>query len=72
MQLEALKALWRAVHEACKVPLEAPMTSKGLDTGVNLDVYKGKFKGFCNHYNITSKKIDCAGLHIDRMLEDIK
>jgi hypothetical protein len=72
VQLEALKALWRAVHEACKVPLEAPMTSKGLDTGVNLDVYKGKFKGFCNHYNITSKKIDCAGLQIDRMLEDIK
>jgi hypothetical protein len=72
VQLEALKALWKAVHEACKVPLEAPMTSEGLDTGVNLDAYKGKFKGFCNHYNITSKKIDCAGLHIDKMLEDIK
>jgi hypothetical protein len=72
VQLEALKALWKAVHEACGVPLSAPMTPDGLDTGVNLDVSKGRFSGFFNHYNITSKKIDCAGLQIDKMLEDIK
>ena len=72
VQLEALKALWKAVHEACGVPLSAPMTPDGLDTGVNLNVSKGRFSGFFNHYNITSKKIDCAGLQIDKMLEDIK
>ena len=71
VQIEALKALWKAVHKACGVPMRAPMTSGGLDTGVNSDVYKGRFSGFCNHYNVTSKKIDCAGLHIDKMLEEI-
>tara|TARA_R110002110_G_scaffold80703_2_gene210026 strand:- start:71 stop:952 length:882 start_codon:yes stop_codon:yes gene_type:complete len=72
VQLEAAKALWKAVSKACKVPLVAPMTSEGLDTGVNYDVYKGRFSGFFNHYNVTSNKIDCAGLDLANMLEEIK
>ena len=72
VQLDAAKALWKAVSLACKVPLVAPMASEGLDTGVNYEVYKGRFNGFCNHYNITSKKIDCAGLDLANMLEEIK
>ena len=72
VQLDAAKALWKAVSLACKVPLVAPMASDGLDTGVNYEVYKGRFNGFCNHYNITSKKIDCAGLDLANMLEEIK
>ena len=72
VQLEAAKALWKAVSVACNVPLEAPMASGVLDTGVNSDVYKGRFSGFCNHYNITSKKIDCAGLDLANMLGEIK
>ena len=72
VQLDAAKALWKAVSLACKVPLVAPMTSEGLDTGVNYDVYKGRFSGFFNHYNVTANKIDCAGLDLANMLEEIK
>jgi len=72
VQLEALKALWKSISEACKVPLAAPMTGGRLDTGVNTEVYKGRFKGFLNHYNVTENKIDCAGLDLVEMLEEIK
>ena len=72
IQLDAAKALWKAVSVACKVPLVAPMKNGGLDTGVNSDVWRGRFKGFFNHYNVTSKKIDCAGLDLANMLEKIE
>ena len=72
IQLDAAKALWKAVSKACKVPLVAPMKDGGLDTGVNSEVWRGRFKGFFNHYNVTSKKIDCAGLDLANMLEKIE
>jgi len=72
VQLDAAKALWKAVSRACKVPLAAPTKEGGLDTGVNYEVCKGRFKGFLNHYNVTENKIDCAGLDLLGMLEEIK
>ena len=73
VQLEALKALWKAVHIGIGIPLECPKNTIGnLDTGVNSDVAKGKFKGFCNHYNFTKSKIDCAGLALGSLLEEVK
>ena len=32
----------------------------------------GTFKGFVSHYHVTKKKIDCAGLDIKALLEEIK
>jgi len=72
VQLEALKALWKAVSSALNVPLAAPMKGGGLDRGVNYEVYKGRFKGFINHYNVTDSKIDCADLDLLEMLEEVK
>ena len=72
VQIEALKALWKAVSEACDVPLEAPLVDGRLDTGVNKEVTSGAFRGFVNHYNVTAKKIDCAGLPVDKLLEEVK
>jgi hypothetical protein len=73
VQLEALKALWLAIHEGIGIPLEYPETSSGdFDMGVNSDCKRNKFKGFCNHYNISRRKLDCAGLDIPSLLEDIK
>ena len=73
VQLEALKALWKAANIGLDIPLDYPKDSNGnLDTGANSSVAKGKFNGFCNHYNFTKKKIDCAGLAIDSMLEDVR
>ena len=72
VQIEALKALWEAVSNACDVPLEAPMKDGELDTGVNSEVASGKFEGFVNHYNITNRKIDCAGLDLVKLLNEVK
>ncbi len=72
VQIEALKALWEAVANACDIPLEAPMKNGELDTGVNSDVSSGKFEGFVNHYNITNRKIDCAGLDLVKLLNEVK
>ena len=67
VQKEALKALMEAVHNALGIPLEAP---EG-DTVVK-DVASGKYKGFVHHFNVVKNKIDCAGLDLNKIVEDIK
>ncbi|HIF38485.1 MAG TPA: N-acetylmuramoyl-L-alanine amidase, partial [Gemmatimonadetes bacterium] len=68
VQKEALKALWVACHEGLGIPLEAPETKWAVDPTCK----SNKFRGFCSHYHLTRGKIDCAGLDIDKMLEEIK
>ena len=73
IQLEALKALWRAVHLSLGIPLEYPADQAGnLCTTTHKDTRSGIFSGFVNHYNITSSKIDCAGLDLPSLLEQTK
>ena len=69
VQLEALKALWKAINMACGVPLETP-------TGASKNVYNtncanGRTKGFLSHYHVKRSKIDCAGLDIEKLLGEI-
>jgi hypothetical protein len=68
VQLEALAALWAAVHEAAGVPLEIPSEGQRVST----DVASGKFKGFACHYHVTERKIDCAGLDMQAVLDRSK
>jgi hypothetical protein len=70
VQIEALQALWKAIHLACGIPLETP-TGRAKDA-YTATVSSGKFKGFVSHYHITKRKIDCGGLDIEKLLEDIK
>tara|TARA_B100000029_G_scaffold395710_1_gene393562 strand:+ start:3550 stop:4497 length:948 start_codon:yes stop_codon:yes gene_type:complete len=73
VQLEALKALWKAIHIGVGIPLEYPKNSKGhIETSVHKDCERGKFNGFCNHYNFIKTKIDCAGLDLPKLLEEVK
>jgi len=73
IQIEALKALWKAIHVGLEIPLEYPKDLNGqFDTGLNKDCERGKFHGFCNHYNFIKSKIDCAGLDLPELLEDVK
>ncbi len=73
VQLEALKALWKAVHIGIGIPLEYPKTSSGeMVTGVHKDCERGSFSGFCNHYNFIKTKIDCAGLDLPGLMRDVK
>ena len=73
VQLEALKALWAAIHKGIGIPLECPTdTSGALVEAVDKDCEKSKFSGFINHYNLTRRKIDCAGLDLVGLLGQCK
>jgi len=73
VQLEALKALWMAIHNGLGIPLECPLDSSGkLVQGVDKECERSKFEGFINHFNLTSRKIDCAGLDVVKLLEDCR
>lgn len=68
VQLEALKALWKAIHEGCGVPYEAPEKDWAYDTYAA----SGKFSGFMNHFHCSKKKIDCGGLNVKQLCEELK
>lgn len=71
-QLDALKALMRAVNKATGIPLQAPLDrSKGTNTTVSKKAASGRFEGFISHYHLTNRKIDCAGLDLKKLLRDI-
>jgi hypothetical protein len=73
IQLEALKALWLAIHRGTGIPLECPLGPDGeLVTTVDKRCESSRFEGFINHYNLTKRKIDCAGLDMVGMLKDVK
>ena len=73
VQVEALKALWKALHKGLGIPLEAPRHDNG-DPKLEVDARctRSEFEGFCHHYNITRRKIDCAGLDIWSLLDEVK
>jgi len=71
VQIDAFKALTKALHKAYNIPLVAPMKGDSLLTGVDTEVQKGTFNGVINHYHITRRKIDCAGLKLDKILKEI-
>lgn len=73
VQLEALKALWKAVHNATGIPLETPLNQFGNTSSVYEQDYPyGNKMGFVSHYHISKNKIDCAGLDIKKLLSEIK
>jgi len=73
VQIEALKALWEAIHNGIGIPLEAPTDENGETLKVvSKEAESNKFKGFVSHYHLTRRKIDCAGLDIAELLKQIK
>lgn len=71
VQVEAFKALAKALNKAYDIPLVVPMDGEDLLTTIDPQVQQGLFKGVVNHYHITSRKIDCAGFEIDKVLKEI-
>jgi hypothetical protein len=73
IQLEALQALWKAVHLGVGIPLEYPQDSNGyIETSLHSECQRGTFAGFCNHYNFIKSKIDCAGLDLPSLIERVQ
>lgn len=67
IQLQALAALWAAVHDATGINLDVCRTK-----GVDEDCKNLRFNGFINHYNLTRNKIDCSSLNMDKVLMEAK
>jgi hypothetical protein len=72
VQIEALKALWQAIHKGTGIPLEVPTVDGGTSTVVHEDSSRAKFSGFVSHYHLTNRKIDCAGLDLLRLSNEVK
>ncbi len=72
VQIEALKALWKAVHKGIGIPLEVPVKNGETSTTVESSAARGTFKGFVSHYNLTKRKIDCAGLDLLAIANEVK
>jgi hypothetical protein len=72
VQIEALKALWEAVHKGIGIPLDVPTMDGETSTGVHKDSARAKFSGFVSHYNLTARKIDCAGLDLLQLSNEVK
>jgi hypothetical protein len=72
IQIEALKELWTAIHLGIGIPLEYPTDSNGhIDTSVHKECQRGTFHGICNHYNFINRKIDCAGLDLPTLIDEV-
>ena len=73
VQLEALQALMKAMNKAYDIPLVCPTAPNGTtSTGICKDSSSGRFNGFISHYHLKRSKIDCAGLDLKQLLEEIK
>jgi len=72
-QIEALKVLWEAINNATGIPYETPTNQFGsTSTKYEQSVAYGKFTGFVSHYHVSKRKIDCAGLDIKTLLDELK
>jgi hypothetical protein len=72
-QIEAAKALWKAINGATGIPYETPTSQfDKTSTKYEQEVTYGSFTGFVSHYHISKGKIDCAGLDLKALLDEVK
>ena len=74
VQIEAYKALLKALMD--HYPIAAEYPCKGdtdeLLLGVHQDSADANYSGVVCHYHLTRKKIDCAGLELDKIIKEIR
>lgn len=72
VQIEALKALYKAVNNATGIPMKAPVENGKYVYGVSESAEKNSFRGFVSHHHLTERKMDCCNINIDSILSEIK
>lgn len=73
VQIEAAKALWKAIESTTNVEMQTPLSQFGkTSTKYVQDVVYGKYQGIVSHYHCSKKKIDCAGLDIQQLIDEVK
>ena len=72
VQIEAYKKLVKVLCDYYNIPVRTPMLDEGTaDIGVVSDVVEGKYKGIVCHYHVTRNKIDCAGLDLKQIVDQL-
>ena len=73
VQIEAYKALVKALCAHYDIPMECPLDDEGkMLRKVHKPSSKAKYKGVVNHFHLTRGKIDVANLELDRVLEEAR
>jgi len=73
VQIQAAQALWKAIEASTNVEWATPLDENGdVSTKYEQDVVYGKFAGIVHHYHCTKSKIDCAGMDLKKLIEEIK
>ena len=73
VQLAAYKALVKCLAEHYSIELACPLDEdSNMKQEVEISAARGNFKGIVSHYHLTNRKIDCAGLDINKLLREIE
>tara|TARA_Y100000034_G_scaffold60611_1_gene73638 strand:+ start:2369 stop:3274 length:906 start_codon:yes stop_codon:yes gene_type:complete len=73
VQIEAAQALWKAIEPITKVEFKTPLNQfDKTETRYIQEVVYGKFAGIVSHYHCSKRKIDCAGLDIQQLIDEIQ
>jgi len=72
VQIEAYKKLLEVLCSHYNIPLQTPVTDEGVaNTGVVKEAVKKKYKGIICHYHVSRNKIDCAGLDLKTIVNQL-
>tara|TARA_B100000214_G_C23969376_1_gene629329 strand:- start:611 stop:1579 length:969 start_codon:yes stop_codon:yes gene_type:complete len=73
IQIRALKALWKSINKSVGINYNTPLNQFGnISKGYDQESKYGKFNGLVSHYHVSKNKIDCAGLDIKKLLDEVK
>ena len=71
-QLEAYKELLKTLCDHYDIPIQCPRDDDGkFLTKEYKPAIKKTYKGIVCHFNLTKKKIDCAGLELGKIVDEI-
>jgi len=71
-QLDSYRELLRVLCKHYEIPLACPEDSHGnYKTGYHVDSAKGLFRGVVCHFNLSKRKIDCAGLKLGEIIKEL-
>jgi hypothetical protein len=72
VQLEAYKKLLSVLCREYNIPIQTPMINNDTaDTGVVSEAKRGKYDGIVCHYHVSRNKIDCAGLDLKSIIDQL-
>ena len=71
-QLEALKALWVAISSYYDIPLQTPTDDDGNEITTVYSPVFNSYRGFIHHLQASANKIDCGGLDLTVLIDEIK